>query len=227
LGFFKEFSETLGIVLDQLQLNVIKLDTLPEENAGKALRWFQKSYEEIAGYFRSQFFELLEKRCQFGDLLSWPERQKWGALAIEAANQGNLAELERLSKLIPIESKVALYIDEAYGKKYLLSLGFNLSVANNELEAGWLEKYDGSANKANTEEEEGEEENIEDYDEDDEDEEKTDGPCQAQNRLPWGRPRFGARNDGENMMPWQKLEILKMAFTLGKTLNVELPVQRA
>jgi len=226
LECFKESSETLSVIRDQLQLNVKKLDTLREDNAGKVLRWFRKSYEEIEGYFRSQYFVLLEKRCQFGDPLSWPERQEWGSLAIAAANQSNMAELERLSKIIPIESKVALCIDEAYGKKCILSLGFNLSVADSELEPGWLEKYDGLAQKAQAGDDEGAEEDIDYDDEDDEDEEKTGGPRQGPNSLPLGRPRFGLREDAENMMPWKKMEILKLAFTLGKTLNLELPFQR-
>ena len=71
------------------------------------------------------------------------ERIEMDKAAGDAYDRGDMEEFRRLSLLIPIEQEVAKFYVKIFGKEYFLKSGWDLSVANAELEPGWLDKYDG------------------------------------------------------------------------------------
>jgi hypothetical protein len=162
LELLKAHCEDLADKYMRLKLSLADMDSnlpsrgrLSPTKTKEVLVWTKRFTVELASLFQSHYHKCLEERCKLGDLLSSGERQELASYAHFAFKRNNEDELERLSKIIPIEPSVALYINERYGKKELLELGFNLTLADSVLEHGWLEKYDGQKRiRMNFEEEE-------------------------------------------------------------------------
>jgi hypothetical protein len=149
----KESSEALGIIFEQLQCQRTNLKDVPMDNAFDALDWVRQSVGEMIHFFRPRHYLLLEKRCQSGDLLSPKEMRQLRQRVVAAIKRQDDDEVERLKRIVPVAPKAALYITEIYGKNSLLELKVNLSLAQKELEEGWMEKYDGVRMKSEDEEE--------------------------------------------------------------------------
>jgi hypothetical protein len=58
----------------------------------------------------------------------------------EASGKGDYEELERLSKLLPMAPYLAKAVKEIHGKEHLLNLGYDLSEAETEYGADWLDR---------------------------------------------------------------------------------------
>ena len=69
------------------------------------------------------------------------ERIKIGIQAQEHLERGEVDEYNRLYHSKPIEPETAIIITMLYGKEALSN--YNISVAMEENEPGWIEKYDG------------------------------------------------------------------------------------
>jgi hypothetical protein len=149
----KESNEALGIIFEQLQCQRTNLKDVSLDDAFGVLDWVRQSVGEMIRCFRPQYFSLLEKRCQSGDLLSPKELRQLRQRVVAAIKRQDDNEVERLKKIVPVAPKAALYIVEIYGKISLLELKVNLSLAQKELEEGWMEKYDGVRMKSEDEEE--------------------------------------------------------------------------
>jgi hypothetical protein len=131
--------------LPHLQSGVEKMGTLAEGAAPETLAWFKEASGELLGLLRFQHQALLEERCKLGDRLSRAERRELGDRVVSAIDNRDMKELERLTRIIPLEPNKALYLVKIHGKERLLDLGLNLSLADDELGPGWLDKYDGPA----------------------------------------------------------------------------------
>jgi hypothetical protein len=152
----KESSEALGMIFEQLQCQRTNLKDVPMDKAFEALDWARQSVGEMIHFFRPRHYLLLERRCQSGDLLSPKELRQLRQRVVAAIKRQDDDEVERLKRIVPVAPKAALYITEIYGKNSLLELKANLSLAEKELEEGWMEKYDGVRMKSEEEEETGE-----------------------------------------------------------------------
>jgi hypothetical protein len=58
----------------------------------------------------------------------------------EATGRKDYAEAARLSRLFPLAPHLAKAVKDMYGKDYLLSLGYDLSEADAEYGAGWIDQ---------------------------------------------------------------------------------------
>jgi hypothetical protein len=60
--------------------------------------------------------------------------------ANEASGRGDYEEMVRVSKMLPLPPYLAKAVKEMHGKGYLLNLGYDLSEAEAEYGAGWLDR---------------------------------------------------------------------------------------
>jgi hypothetical protein len=58
----------------------------------------------------------------------------------EATGRGDEKEAARLSRMLPLAPHLAKAVKDMYGKDYLLSLGYDLSEADAEYGAGWIDR---------------------------------------------------------------------------------------
>jgi hypothetical protein len=68
------------------------------------------------------------------------EKLKVGMKAIEARNQGNMAEFEKITRSIPMTPYLAKFAKDYIGADFLLKSGWNLSEAESTYGSDWLTK---------------------------------------------------------------------------------------
>ena len=76
------------------------------------------------------------------EIMSFEEKLRLGAEAIEMKNQGKISreEYERIIKSIPMEPFLAKVVKKYYGASYLIESGWNLSEAEAKYGADWLNR---------------------------------------------------------------------------------------
>ena len=62
--------------------------------------------------------------------------------SLDAGKRGDLDERRRLQMLLPLDPALAKAAADTYGKEYILSQNFDLSLADEKYGTGWMDEVD-------------------------------------------------------------------------------------